>query len=225
MNAEGTEVLMKNQLQPISTVTLQEPYSNITEAFRTLRTSIKYSAFDKGKQVIMITSSIPSEGKTSTVSNLGILSAQDGKEVLLIDGDLRIPNLHHIFNSPNRTGLSAVLAGYTQVADAIQHTDVPRLSILPAGPIQLQPAELLGSARLEQVINQLRNQYDIIIIDSPPILAVTDATLIARVADGIVLIVRSALTRRDQLKKTQKNLLPFKDKILGIVMNDREDHI
>jgi protein-tyrosine kinase len=212
---------MKSKLQPISTVTLQEPYSTITEAFRTLRTSIKYAAFDKGKQVIMITSSIPGEGKTSTISNLGILSAQDGKEVLMIDGDLRIPNLHHIFNAPNRTGLSAVLAGYTQVADAIQHTDIPRLSILPAGPIQLQPAELLGSARLEQVITQLRSKYDIIFIDSPPILSVTDATLLARIADGIVIIVRSSITRREQLIKTQKNLIPFKDKILGIVMNDR----
>jgi capsular exopolysaccharide synthesis family protein len=212
---------MMSQFQSISTVTIQEPYSNITEAFRSLRTSIKYATTDNGKQVIMITSSIPSEGKTSTVSNLGILSAQDGKEVLIIDGDLRIPNLHHIFNSPNRTGLSAVLAGYTQVGDAIQQTDIPRLSILPAGPIQLQPAELLGSEKLEKIINQLRNQYDLIIIDAPPILSVTDATLIARVVDGIVLIVRSSLTRREQLKKSQKHLIPFKNKILGIVMNDR----
>ena len=208
----------------VSTVTKYEPSSIIAEAFRSIRTAIKYNAIDKGQKVIMVTSSIPSEGKTSTISNLAILTAQDGNKVLLIDGDLRRPHLHHIYRVSNRTGLSTTLAGYSDPMEYVQHTDIPSLSILPSGPIQTQPSELLGLSRLETIVERFRGRYDIVLIDTPPILTVTDATLIARVADSIVLVTRSGYTRREHLKQTQKNLLPFREKVLGAIFNDHKDY-
>ena len=215
---------MKDRVQPVSTVTKYEPASIISEAFRTIRTAIKYSVWDKGNKVVMITSSIPSEGKTSTISNLSILAAQDGNKTLIIDADMRRPHLHHIFRISNRTGLSTVLTNYSDPMEYVQQTDIPYLSVLPSGPIQTQPSEMLGSVRLEQIIERFRGRFDVIFIDTPPILTVTDATLLARVVDHIVLVSRALYTRREHIIQSQKNLIPFKDKVLGIVLNDTRDN-
>ena len=217
-------ISMNERIQPVSTVTKYEPSSIISEAFRTIRTAIKYSVWEHGRKVVMVTSSIPSEGKTSTLANLGILAAQDGNKTLIIDADLRPPHLHHIFRTSNRNGLSTTLSNYLDPMESVQQTDVPLLSILPSGPIQSQPSELLGLSRLEQIVDRFRGRFDVIFIDTPPILTVTDATIIARVVDNIVFVSRSMFTRREHIIQAQKNLIPFKDKVLGIVLNDVRDN-
>lgn len=212
---------MKKKKRDNLLITTTEPSSIITEAYRSIRTSLKYASFDEGRKAILLTSSVQGEGKTSIVSNLGILFAQDQKKVLLIDGDLRRPNLHYIFRINNRSGVSSILTGYSSLEETVISTEIDNLSVLPAGPIQPNAAELLGSIRMDQLIEQCKNQFDIVLIDAPPILAVTDANIIARVSDGIVFVIRSMYTKKDQLVKAQKILHPFKEKVLGVIMNDR----
>jgi protein-tyrosine kinase len=204
-------------------VTTEDPYSPASEALRGIRTSLKYSFLDQGKRVVLISSSVPGEGKTLLVANTGILMAHDGKKTLLIDMHLRQPNLHHIFNVPNRLGLGTILAGYCNESDAIINTSIPNLHLIPAGPIQPNPTELLGSLRLNQVIESCKKVFDIIILDTPAILSVSDALLAARVADGITLVVRSLYTKKDQIRKTQQKLEPFRQQVLGIVLNDKQE--
>ena len=214
---------MRSTQSPVSKITYTEPASIISEAFRSVRTFVTFASFEKGQKVIMVTSSVPEEGKTTIVSNLGILTAQDGKRTLLVDSDLRRPHLHHIFSVSNRNGLSTLLTGYSDPIEAVQQTEIPSLSILPAGPIQPQPSELLGLNRFEKVIERFRGRYDAIIIDTPPILTATDSALIARTVDSIALVVRAMNTKREQVLKAQKHLQPFKEKVIGIVLNNRVD--
>jgi capsular exopolysaccharide synthesis family protein len=209
----------KKKSNKVSLITQLEPDSQLAESYRTIRTTIKYSALDKGKQIFLITSPLAGEGKTSVAINLAILTAQDGKRVLLIDGDLRRPNLHFILNCPNRYGLSTILSGFADPAHTFASTGVENLDLLPAGPIQSRPAELLGSSKMDQLIKQCIGHYDVIIIDSPPLLSVTDATLLARVSESIVIVTRAGLTKREHVKRAQSVLEPFRDRVVGIVFN------
>jgi len=200
-----------------------EPDSPISEAYRSIRTSLKFASLDKNHKVCVFTSAIAGEGKSSIVSNLGILTAQDQNRVLIIDGDLRRPHLHHIFRLSNRSGLSTVLSGYDAVANAVLATDIPNLSILPAGPVKPNPAELLGSSRLEHILHECGELFDFVFIDTPPLLPVADGKILCRWADGIVFIVRSQFTKKEQIKKAQQVLEPHKDKMIGVIMNDRSE--
>ncbi|ANE45408.1 hypothetical protein SY83_02680 [Paenibacillus swuensis] len=193
----------------------------ITEAYRTIRTAIKFAAEDQSRKVLLFCSSIPGEGKTSIIANLGRLFAQDHKAVLLLDGDLRRPHLHSLFALNNRTGLSSILLGYSNPEESVQSTQIPNLSVLTAGPIQPNAAELLGSPRLEETLSLLKDAYDIILVDAPSLLTVSDAQLLAQVADGIVLVIRSQVTHKEQLIKAQQFLEPFRPKVLGAILNDR----
>jgi capsular exopolysaccharide synthesis family protein len=202
-------------------LTRQEPHSLVAEAYRSIRTSLRFAAIAQNRKVIMFTSPLSGEGKTTSVSNLGILTAQDGKKTLLIDGDLRRPNLHHIFRIPNRTGLSSYLSGYSSVQDMIAATEISNLSVLPAGPIQPSPSELLGTHRLHDLLQYCKEEFDVIFIDVPPLLAVSDPAIVARAVDGIVVLIRALLSRREHIQKAQRILEPFHDKVIGFVMNDK----
>lgn len=206
-------------------ITKYDEHSTVVEAFRTIRTSLKYAAFDSGRQVLLFTSSLPGEGKSTIVSNMALLTAKDAKKVLLIDGDLRNPHLHHIFKINNRIGVSTFLSGYSDISNLPQKTDIPNLDLLPAGPIQPNPTELLGSHRLEQLVEHYKTEYDIIFIDSPAVLSVSDANLLARVSDGIVLVIKILFVKKDQLKRAQQKLSPVKEKILGVIMNEKQEDI
>ncbi len=201
-------------------VTQTESDSQIAESYRAILTTIKHVAFDHGKKVVLVTSPMPGEGKSTIAMNLAILSAQAGHRVLLMDGDLRRPNLHFYMDMPNRSGLSTILSGFTEPEQACTESrSVDRLDLLPAGPIQSRPAELIGSSRMERLIEHCTARYDILFIDSPPLLMVTDAMLLASVSDSIILVTRAGMTTKQHIARAHAMMEPFRDKVVGMIFN------
>jgi capsular exopolysaccharide synthesis family protein len=185
-----------------------------------LRTNIQFSAIDEELRTIMVTSAGPSEGKTTTIVNLAITYAQAEKKVVLVDADLRKPTLHHTFGVSNRLGLTSVLAGQSQLADVVKSSDVPRLDLLTSGPIPPNPSEILASKRMNALLEQLSQEYDTVLIDSPPALAVTDAQIISTRCDGVLLVVDSGKVKREAAMKAKANLEHVQARILGVVLNN-----
>lgn len=201
-------------------ITLSNPRSPISESYRSLRTNIDYSAIDEKIQVIMVSSAGPGEGKTTTITNLAITYAQSERKVVLIDADLRKPTAHHNFSISNRWGLSSVLSQQCTLEECIQMSNVPGLDVITSGTIPPNPAEMLGSNRMTAVIQQLRGMYDIILIDTPPLLAVTDAQIVATKSDGAIMVVDQGRVKRDIAKKAIQNLQTVNARILGVVLNN-----
>jgi len=202
-------------------ITYKRPQSQIAESFRSLRTSILLSgSFESRPKVLLITSALPKEGKSSTSVNLAIVLAQKGSRVLLVDGDMRRPTLHRILGVSRDVGLSSLLDGTAVEESAILPApDFPNLFVLPAGLSPSNPAELLASELLSKLLKQWRSQYDYVIIDSPPALSVTDAVVISPEADAVVVVVRSGQTTKDAVRRTRDTLYQVNARIMGIVMN------
>lgn len=198
------------------------PKSPIAEQYRTVRTNIQFASVDKGLESLLVTSSGPAEGKSSTTANLAVVYAQQGKRVLLIDADLRKPTMHYTFRLDNLRGLSNVLVGEVSLNEAVNRTDVETLDVMSCGPIPPNPAELLASRKMEALLKEAKLSYDIVIFDTPPVLAVTDAQILANIVDGSILVVRSGATEIEPAQKAKEALLPAKAKLLGVVLNDRE---
>ncbi|MGG1593049.1 CpsD/CapB family tyrosine-protein kinase [Terribacillus saccharophilus] len=203
-----------------SLITKFNPKSPISEQYRTIRTNIEFASVDQDMRSLLITSSGPSEGKSSTTANLGVVFAQQGKRVLLIDGDLRKPTVHYTFKLDNRTGLSTVLVGEKILEESVKETDVPNLEILTCGPIPPNPSELLGSKAMKQMLQKAQETYDVVIFDTPPVLAVTDAQILANICDGSIIVARSEQTEYESIQKAKDLLEPAHAKLLGIVLND-----
>ncbi|HEU4963698.1 MAG TPA: CpsD/CapB family tyrosine-protein kinase [Bacilli bacterium] len=203
-------------------IALYQPKSPIAEAFRTLRTNIQFAGVSKDLRTMMVTSSGPGEGKSTTIANLAIVSAQAGKKVLLIDADLRKPTVHRTFNVSNRTGLTNMLIGQAEYGDCIRETGQIRLDVISSGPIPPNPAELLGSQRMKDLLEQLKEHYDMIYIDTPPILAVTDAQLLASHVDGVVLVLSAGKVLRDHAKKAKALLNNVGANVVGAVLNNKK---
>jgi capsular exopolysaccharide synthesis family protein len=203
-----------------SLITKFNPKSPISEQYRTIRTNIEFASVDKEMRSLLVTSSGPSEGKSSTTANLAVVFAQQGKKVLLVDADLRKPTVHYTFKLDNRIGLSTVLVGEKSLDDTIKETDVPNLHILTCGPIPPNPSELLGSNAMKQMIQKAQESFDMVIFDTPPVLAVTDAQILANTCDGALVVVRSEQTEYEAIQKAKELLEPAHAKLLGIVLND-----
>jgi succinoglycan biosynthesis transport protein ExoP len=201
-------------------VVLHEPRSVVAEAFRSLRTAVLFSAPGAPPRVILLTSAGVGEGKTFTSLNLATTLADSGSRVLLIDADLRRAGCHRAFGIVNERGLSSFLAGQVTLAEAIRVLDAPKLSFIPAGPTPPNPAELVGSSRMRDTLEQLRDEYDFVIIDSPPTLPVTDAVVLAREADGIVLVVKGHDTPRELVRRARDQLVHAGAHILGALVNN-----
>lgn len=199
-----------------------DPKAPVSEQFRTIRTNIEFSGVDEQIQVIMVTSSGPMEGKSTTTANLAVVFAQQDKKVLLVDADLRKPTVHYTFNQLNNFGLTSVLSGQVQLKAAANVTDIPNLSVLTSGPIPPNPAELLGSKSMAKFIDEARENYDMILFDTPPILAVTDAQVLGTQCDGSVLVVFSGKTEMEHAKKAKELLEATKSKLLGAVLNGKK---
>lgn len=208
---------LKNKRQII---TLTNPKSPISESYRALRTNIDFSSIDDKLQVLMVSSAGPGEGKSTTITNLAVTFAQSDRKVLLIDADLRKPTAHHTFSISNRMGLSSVISQQCTLEEAIQGTDIPNLDVMTSGAIPPNPAEMMGSRRMTALIEQLRVMYDIILIDTPPLLAVTDAQIVATKSDGVILVVDQGRVKRDIAAKAVKNLENVNARILGVVLNN-----
>jgi capsular exopolysaccharide synthesis family protein len=200
-------------------VTSLEPQSQISEAYRTLRTSILLSRAGQPPQVVVFTSALPQEGKTMTSVNTAFVIAKQGKRVLLIDADLRRPSIHKVLELRSDVGLSNVLSGGAKWKDAVQPTAEANLFVLPSGPLPPHPSELLAATSMQDLIREGRNEYDHIIIDSPPLLSVTDAVLLAVQADMVALVVRSGQTTMGAIRNARDLLLHVKAPLRGIVLN------
>lgn len=196
------------------------PKSPISEAYRSLRTNIEFSAVDTEIRTIMVTSAGPGEGKSTTVSNLAVSYAQSEKKVLIIDADLRKPTLHHTFVQSNRQGLTSVLTNQVKAADVIRETEIENLYVITSGPIPPNPSEILSSRRMTSLIDEMKEQFDIIIVDTPPALAVTDAQIVAAKCDGVLMVVDFGKVKRDLAIKVKNNLERVQARILGVVINN-----
>lgn len=203
-------------------ITKLNPRSPISEQYRTIRTNLQFASVDDPLETILVTSSSPAEGKSMTVANLAVVYAQQDKRVLLIDADLRKPTVHYTFRLNNIRGLSNILAGETKLEDTVVQSDIDGLDVLSSGPIPPNPSELLGSRRMAMMIEETRENYDIILIDTPPVLAVPDAQILANYVDGTLLVVRSGQTEYEAAIKAKASLEKSQGKLLGTVLNDRE---
>ncbi|WP_151736556.1 CpsD/CapB family tyrosine-protein kinase ['Paenibacillus yunnanensis' Narsing Rao et al. 2020] len=201
-------------------ITVTNPRSPVSEAFRTLRTNIDFSSVDERIQVIMVTSTGPEEGKSTVTANLAAAYAQADKKVLLIDGDLRKPTAHKTFSLSNRHGLSSLLSQQSSLKEAIQVSDIANLSILTSGPIPPNPAEMMASNRMNALLQELRQLYDVVLVDTPPLLAVTDAQIIASKSDGVIMVVSYGKVKREIAAKAKSNLDRVGAKMLGVVLNN-----
>lgn len=199
-----------------------DPKSPISEQYRTIRTNILYSSIDEEIRSLMVTSSGPGEGKSTTTANLAVVFAQQGKTVLLVDADLRKPTVHYTFKLSNTVGLTSVLTNQAGLLDAVNKTDENNLYVLPSGPIPPNPSELLGSKAMQQFMNNAKDEFDLIIFDTPPVLAVTDAQILGNLCNGSVLVVSSGKTEKDSLIKTKELLTGTKGRLLGVVLNNKK---
>jgi protein-tyrosine kinase len=204
-----------------SLITFFSPRAAISEQYRTIRTNIQFSSVDESIQTIMVTSSGPEEGKSTTVANLAVVFAQTGKKVLLIDADLRKPTVHYTFQVDNLSGLTNVLTKQATMEEAVNETKVENLFVLTSGPIPPNPAELLGSKAMDELLVSSLETYDIVIFDTPPVLAVTDAQILANKCDGTILVVNSGKTEIEPAVKSKELLLSSKGKLLGVVLNQK----
>ncbi|AST08054.1 capsular biosynthesis protein [Anoxybacillus flavithermus] len=205
-----------------SLITKTNPKSPISEQYRTIRTNIQFSVVDRPLRSIMVTSSAPAEGKSTTVANLAVVFAQQGKKVLLIDADLRKPTVHYTFRKDNHVGLTNVLTKQAALHIAVKETEVENLFVLTSGPIPPNPAELLGSAAMEELLAEAYDQFDVVLFDTPPVLAVTDAQILANQCDGTILVVQSGKTEIEAAQKAKELLLAAKGKLLGVVLNQKK---
>jgi capsular exopolysaccharide synthesis family protein len=206
------------ELDSIEMVPHEHPRLSVSEAYRALRTALLLSSAEELKAVA-ITSAGSGEGKTATSTNLAIVMAQLGRRILLIDGDLRKPRLHEVFRVSNRAGLVNVLAGGEDPSTSIAPSGISGLHVLPSGPIPPNPSELLASERMAELLKRARSRFDFVLIDTPPVLAVTDATVIGAITDGVILCLRAGKVLREDAKACRDRLALADVKVLGSVLN------
>jgi len=202
-----------------SLITHEQTKSPVSEAYRTLRTNVQFTSVDTTTKKIMITSSGPREGKSTTAANLAVSIAQSGKSVLIIDADLRNPTQHKLFELSNLEGLSSFLVQDQDSQVFIKETAIPGVSVLTGGPIPPNPAELVGSKRMKKLIEDVSERFDVVLLDTPPIIAVTDAAILAQEVDGVILVLASGEVNKDYAQRAKEQLDKVGAKILGAVLN------
>ena len=205
-----------------SLLTHQNPKSPIAEQYRTIRTNIQFASVEEDMRTIMVTSSGPMEGKSTTIANLGVVLAQQGKKVLIADTDLRKPTVHYTFRVMNTRGLTNVLTRQAELTEVTTATEVPNLDVLTSGPVPPNPSELLGSKAMDTLIEEALTHYDVILFDCPPVLAVADSQIIANKVQGTVLVISSGTTEREAAVKAKERLESAKGKLLGVVLNRKK---
>lgn len=202
------------------TIVKSNPKSPISEAFRTMRTNIQFTNIDKDIKTIAITSSTPGEGKTTVVSNLAISIAQEGKKVLIVDCDLRKPRVNKVFDMTNTLGLTSVLMDANSIKGATNETGIKGLSIITSGPIPPNPSELLSSKKMKNFLEAVKDEFDMVILDTPPIGLVTDAAILSNSIDGTILVVKAGATEVGQVEYGKELLEKVNANIIGVVLNN-----
>ena len=218
--ASSNRLALATSNEAVELVTQVRPQSQMAESYRALRTSLLLSNLGAPPRVIMITSALPQEGKTTTSINCAIALAQKDVRVLLIDADLRRPSIHKKLGMGPRSGLSNILTGGATWQQTVTVSPtVPNLSVLPAGTPPPNPAELLASSNMRDMLEELRGQFDHIVIDTPPTLSVTDAVVLSPRADAIVLVIRSGQTKKEALRRSRDILMQVNAKVSGVLLN------
>ncbi|MDR2559364.1 MAG: CpsD/CapB family tyrosine-protein kinase [Oscillospiraceae bacterium] len=189
----------------------------ITEAYKTARTNLMFSLSTSERKIVVITSSNPSEGKSTTCSNLGLTLAGMGASTLVIDADLRKPTIHALFNIPNKKGLSTILGGFDKIDDAINYNVEENLDIITSGPIPPNPADLLASDLMDSLLKALSKHYDYILIDTPPINVVTDSQLMNKIISGILFVVWEGVTTHTDISAALRSVEMTSGKVLGFI--------
>lgn len=201
-------------------ITYSNPDSLIAEQFRTLRTNVQFLMGKGENRILLITSPTRGEGKSNTAANIAVSMAQQNEKVLIIDANLREPALHYIFKISNSTGLTDVLTERTTFEEAVNRTEIGRLEVLTSGLIPYNPTELLGSNKLENLFQKVKNIYDFIIVDSAGVLEVADTKVLANKCDGVILVVNESSTHSVDAIETKKALEFAKARLIGLVVNE-----
>jgi len=202
-------------------ITLINPRSPAAEAYRTLRTNLTFAALDKPIETLVVTSAAPGEGKSTVLANLAVTMAQGGRRTILVDADLRRPGLHEIFGIVNDRGLTTMIVEEAGLDDPpLIGVGVDNLWLMPSGPMPPNPADILGSRKMEEVIAALRARADVVLFDAPPIIAVTDAAVLGTKVDGVLLVVCAGRTRREHAQRARELLERVHVRIVGAVLND-----
>lgn len=200
-------------------ITMTDPRSPVSEAYRTLRTNLSFYSLDDPLRTLVVTSPAPDEGKSTTVANLAVTMAQGGRRTILVDCDLRRPSLHDLFSLQNDVGLTTMVLD-EQADLLLQQTGVEHLSLLASGPKPPNPADLLGSRHIDRVLGLLNDQADMVLIDAPPVLGVTDAAVLGAKADGVLLVVSAGKTRRDHAERAKDLLEKARVRIVGVALTN-----
>jgi len=208
-----------------SLISFYDPKSAVSESFRSLRTGIHFSAVNRKRQVLMITSSFPGEGKTTIIGNLAVILSQAGSRTILIDCDMRRPSLHELFDHSQRPGLSEILAGDADMGSLIHTTGIPQIDLISAGTIPPNPAELLGSNAMRDLIVKLRESYDTVMLDSPPVLSVTDASVLTTMSDMVFVVVESGRVPRKAARQMLETLQNIGAPLAGIIFNNKKERV
>jgi capsular exopolysaccharide synthesis family protein len=208
-----------NQLDHL--ITVADPRSPVSEAYRTLRTNLDFSSLDKPIKTMLVTSAGPEEGKSTVLANLAVTTAQTGRKVILVDCDLRRPTLHNIFNLKNDVGLTTMVVDDVAVeSPPLQDTGIEGLQLVSSGPLPPNPSELLGSRRMEEIVAALLERADVVLFDAPPVVAVTDAAVLATKVDGVLLVINAGGTKRDYARVAKARLEKVNANLLGAVLNN-----
>lgn len=208
---------------PVNLITLLNPNSPISEQYRTVRTNLQFAvAGDQPLRSMAVVSSGPGDGKSTSSANLAVVFAQAGRRVLLVDADMRKATVHKIFGLSNEVGLSNLVSGQQSASSVIQPSGVDNLSVMTAGPTPPNPAELLNSRRMNVVIEELYQMFDLIVFDLPPLMTVADGLIMASKTYGTVVVIREGVTRKDSIIEAKNRLIQAKARILGVIYNGAE---
>ncbi|MGX7030439.1 CpsD/CapB family tyrosine-protein kinase [Vagococcus zengguangii] len=214
---------VSNVTKPVSLITLSDSSSPVSEQYRTIRTNIQFSITDRNLKTLVVTSSGPGEGKSTTSANLAVVFAKSGMKVLLVDADMRKPTVAKTFNLMNHTGLSTLLAeGGTVLSNYTQSTLMDNLDVMTSGTKPPNPSEMLGSRRMQEAMELMKQHYDLVIFDMPPIVAVTDAQIMSSVVDGTILVVREGVSNKKAVQKAAQLLDMANANVLGAIYNGAE---
>ena len=212
-------------MEGINLVTQHDPKSPAAEAYKVIRTSIQFAKAGKELKTIAITSCTPDEGKSTTAANLAIVLTQTGKRVLLMDCDMRNPTVHKNFKLSNKVGLSSCISLGTELAEAVQETELENLDALTSGVIPPNPSELLGSERMQAILARAQEEYDYVLLDTPPVLPVTDTLVLGSLVDGLILVLDSGEVKVEMARDVKNQLVHAGANILGVVLNKvRSEH-
>ena len=204
-------------------IALNNLKSQVAEQFRSLRTNIEFSFVGYEIKSIVVTSSLPGEGKSTIVSNLAVTMASSGKRVVIVDCDLRKPTIHKMFSMSNSKGLTNILVQNREIEESVITTNIPNLYVIPSGPLPPNPSELLGSKNMKEILNELTNSFDMVLIDTPPVLYISDAQILSALSQGTIIVISYGKSEKIALLNAKEKIEKVGGKILGVVINKIPD--